>query len=557
MKNADKNPLSTEIIALNQLLVERNNTLAQQEKVLAEKDKKITLLEQTITHLQLKYFGRSSERHVAQEQLSCFNEAEQIEDTTAVIDDASEATEEASETEVSEKDSAEQAETTADDASDASTQKKKPGRINFPAAWPRVKVFHELAEHEKNCSCGCELTEIDEVVSTQLSVVPAQITVIENCRKKYRCDNCKTKAPIAAPLPAQPLPKSCASPSALAYIATAKFLYGLPFYRLENMLQRDDYKLPRATQANWMIGGGNLVQPLINLLVDHQHAGKVIHIDETTVQVLNEEGREAHNKSYFWVTVGGDPDKPAYRFHYNPSRGGAVARDLLEGFKGTVISDDWSVYGGTCAALQLTHIACNDHARRKFKDAQKQQPKKSGVTKADMALNYFSKLYAIEKRIKEMPCDEKKTIRQAESVPVWDHFIEWLEKHKNQVAPESLFGKAMHYTLKLQQKLRHYCTDGALPISNEKAENAIRPFAIARKNFLFFDSPKGATASANLYSLIMSAKYNNLDPYYYLVYVFKYLPRATSVAEIEALLPWALNNDVLNNDFKNDPSYSA
>lgn len=173
-----------------------------------------------------------------------------------------------------------------------------------------------------------------------------------------------------------------------------------------------------------------------------------------------------------------------------------------------------------------------------------------------MALNYFSKLYAIEKRIKALPYDEKKIIRQAESAPIWDNFIEWLEKHKNQVAPESLFGKAMHYTLKLQQKLRHYCTDGALPISNEKAENAIRPFAIARKNFMFFDSPRGATASANLYSLIMSAKYNNLDPYYYLAYVFKYLPRSTSVAEIEKLLPWALSNDELNSDFKNDPSYS-
>lgn len=401
------------------------------------------------------------------------------------------------------------------------------------------------------------LTAIDEVVSTQLSVIPAQITVIENCRKKYRCDNCKNVAPVTAPLPAQPLPKSNASPSALAYIATAKFLYGLPFYRLENMLQRDDYKLPRATQANWMIGCGNLVQPLINLLVDYQHAGSVMHIDETTVQGdLTKRGAEAHNKSYFWVTVGGDPDKPAYRFHYNPSRGGAVARDLLEGFKGAVISDDWSVYGGTCETLQLTHIACNDHARRKFKDAQKQQPKKNAVTKVDMALNYFSKLYAIEKRIKALPYDEKKIIRQAESAPIWDNFIEWLEKHKNQVAPESLFGKAMHYTLKLQQKLRHYCTDGALPISNEKAENAIRPFAIARKNFMFFDSPRGATASANLYSLIMSAKYNNLDPYYYLAYVFKYLPRSTSVAEIEKLLPWALSNDELNSDFKNDPSYS-
>lgn len=277
--------------------------------------------------------------------------------------------------------------------------------------------------------------------------------------------------------------------------------------------------------------------------------------EQTTVQVLNEEGRDPNNKSYFWVTVGGEPDKPVYRFHYNPSRGGAVARDLLDGFKGTVMSDDWGVYGSSCEILKLPHIVCNDHARRKFKDAQKQQPKNTPTTKTDVALNYYVKLYAIERRIKTLSIEEKTAIRQNESVPLWDQFIAWLEKHSNHVAPESLFGKAMHYTLKLQDKLRHYCTDGALPISNEKAENAIRPFAIARKNFMFFDSPKGATASANLYSLIMTAKYNHLDPYYYLAYVFKYLPRATTVEEIETLLPWRLSHDAIKADFENDPSH--
>ena len=176
MKNADISYPLNDLVALNQLLVERDNTIVLKEKSLSEKDKKITLLEQTIAHLQLKYFGRSSERHVAQEQLSCFNEAEQIEDAAVTVG----AGEAASEAEVSEKDSIGQAEATA--SADDATQKKKPGRINFPAAWPRVKVFHELAEHEKHCSCGCALTEIDEVISTQLSVIPAKITVIENCR---------------------------------------------------------------------------------------------------------------------------------------------------------------------------------------------------------------------------------------------------------------------------------------------------------------------------------------------------------------------------------------
>jgi transposase len=133
--------------------------------------------------------------------------------------------------------------------------------------------------------------------------------------------------------------------------------------------------------------------------------------------------------------------------------------------------------------------------QKSVKDAQKQQPKNSPTTKADVALNYYVKLYAIERRIKTLSRAEKTAIRQNESVPIWNQFIAWLEKHSNHVTPESLFGKAMHYTLKLQNKLRHYCTDGALPMSNEKAENAIRPFAVARKNFLFFDSAQGATAT--------------------------------------------------------------
>jgi transposase len=549
MKNTAETYDFNDVQALKQLLVERDSerllnikNISDKEKIITEKDNKITRLELTIAHLQLKYFGRSSERHISPDQPSLFNEAEQLEAVEVPIE--------------LDENTAEENTVVADDVStDNKTVARKPGRIKFPAAWPRVKVFHDLDAHDKNCSCGCALVEIDEVISEQLSIIPAQITVIENCRKKYRCDNCKNLAPVTAPLPAQPLPKSNASPSALAYIATAKFLYGLPFYRLEKMLQRDDYVLPRATQANWMIGSGNLIQPLINIMGDYQLAGSVMHIDETTVQVLNEEGRDPNNKSYFWVTVGGEPDKPVYRFHYNPSRGGAVARDLLEGFKGTVMSDDWGVYGGTCETLMLAHIACNDHARRKFKDAQKQQPKNSPTSKADVALNYYVKLYAIERRIKTLSIEEKTAVRQNESVPIWNQFIAWLEKHSNHVTPESLFGKAMHYTLKLKEKLRHYCTDGALPISNEKAENAIRPFAIARKNFMFFDSPQGATASANLYSLIMTAKYNNLDPYYYLAYVFKYLPRATTVEEIEKLLPWRLSNEVIKADFENDPSH--
>jgi transposase len=203
-------------------------------------------------------------------------------------------------------------------------------------------------------------------------------------------------------------------------------------------------------------------------------------------------------------------------------------------------------------AYQLTHIACNDHARRKFDKAVKDLPKnrqQQGSSRAEMGLNYYKKLYAIERRIKALSATEKRVVRQRESVPLWDAFIVWMETHLQQVTPESSLGKALHYTYKLKDKLRYYCEDGALPMSNQVAENAIRPFAIARKNFLFYDTPAGATASANLYSLMMTARHHGLNPFYYLAHVFKMLPLATTVEEIEALLPWRLSDDLIKRNY--------
>jgi transposase len=533
--------LPNDIYALQQLILERENLfdekiklLESKDSVIEKKDKRIAHLEQMVRYLKLKQFGKSSERHIAPGQESLFNEAEQYSDEHA-------------EEEALVASSAE-AEDYTDSRESTAPQKKKAGRRRLPESLPRHKIYHDIEPADKHCPCGCELKVFDEVTSEQLAVIPAEMYVIQHCRKKYVCPKCPEKAPVTAALPAQPLPKTNASPELLSYIAVSKFLDGLPFYRQEKIWERFDIAVPRATQANWMIGCGNLAQPLVNVMVDYQYQYSLMHIDETPVQVLNEPDKPPDGKKQFWVTVGGPPEKQVFRYHYHPSRGSVVALDLLDGFKGTVMSDDWSVYAKVCEQLQLTHIACNDHARRKFKDAEKEVPqkKKSQVpSKADVALSYYRKLYAIEREIKGLSIDEKTAIRQEKSIPIWSAFIAWMEKHLNQVTPESKFGKALHYTYKLKDKLSYYCTDGSLPMSNEKAENAIRPFAIARKNFLFYDSPKGAEASANLYSLIITAKHHGLNPFYYLAYVFKKLPLAKTVEDIEALLPWRLDNDVL------------
>lgn len=534
-------PLPDDIDALKALISARDVALAEQHKKLSERDKKIAVLEEYVRLLKSQRFGKSSERFVSDRQESLFNEAEQLADeepeTETSVEDG----------EVAEVDSA----STASGNNNSTEHKARPGRRKLPAHLPRVKVIHELPEGQRQCPCGCQLEVFDEAISEQLCIIPADLYVIQHCRQKYRCITCDDQAPVTAPMPAQPFPKSNASPELMANVAVSKFLDGLPFYRQEQIWKRADIDLPRATLARWSIEAGNLAQPLIHLLREHQWAAEVMHIDETPVQVLKEPDKPPEGNKYFWVTASGPPNTPIYLFHYNPSRGSAVADALLEGFRGTVISDDWSVYARVCEKRQLRHIACNDHARRKFDEALKAGPKnKSGkMSKAAMALNYYQKLYAVERKIQGKSQEERLRIRQAESVPLWNQFIEWMEKHIHNTTPESRFGKALNYAYKLREKLKFYSQTGHLPISNQVAENAIRPFAIARKNFLFYDTPKGASASANVYSLIMTAKSHGLDPFYYLAYVFKQLPGAKTVEDVERLLPWNVDGAEMKQSF--------
>ena len=517
------------------LLKQKDDVLKENETTLKDKEKQITILEEYIRFLKHQKFGKNSERHL--DQLSLFNESERI-------------IEEAVEGEVP--NTASSSEPTEEEKNNT----KKRGRRKLPENLPRVKHFHELDTRARQCDCGCQMEAFDDVISEQLAIIPAKLYVIQHCRKKYRCKQCATGIKTA-PLPPQPIPKSNASPELLAYSIVSKFLDGLPFYRQEKIWERMNVALPRATLANWAIkSGGSLLQPLINLLIEHQLKGKYLNIDETTIQVLKEPDKPPDGKKYFWVTVGGLPGKPVYRFHYNPSRGTAVATMLLDDYQGTVISDDWHIYDRACEALSLQHIACNDHARRKFKDAKVVEPKKkdksSTPSRADMALSYYQKIYAIERRIKlmeDVSPEDIQHIRETESLPIWDSFKTWTEKTLLHTNPQSKLGKALSYTYRLWPKLTAYCHDGHLPMSNERAANAIRPFAIARKNFLFFDSPQGAKASENHYSLIMTAKMNGLDPFYYLAYVFKKIPAAVTLEDVEALLPWRVNMDQLKAEF--------
>jgi len=420
--------------------------------------------------------------------------------------------------------------------------RRKRGRKKLPEALPRVEVVHALPAQDQFCiHDGAALAEIGEVISEQLDIIPAKIQVIRHIRKQYAC-SCGQCIKTAA-LPPQPIPKSLASPGLLAHVAVSKYQDALPLYRQETILQRIGVELPRATLANWMIQAGNLIQPLINLLQDRLLAYDIIQMDETTVQVLKEDGKAAQSKSYLWLQRGGPPDQAVVLYNYDPGRGAAVPKRLLEGFKGYLQTDGYDGYNAVVAVNGLTHVGCMAHARRKFSEALKAQGKKKQRGKAHRGLALIQKLYRVEKQARKFTHEERYRHRLQHARPILDEMRAWLDHALPQLPPASTTGKALNYLHNEWDKLIHYLDDGRLEIDNNGAENAIRPFVLGRKNWLFSTSVKGVKASANLYSLIETCKANGLEPYAYLRYLFAELPKAESVEAVEALLPGNLSEE--------------
>jgi transposase len=425
-------------------------------------------------------------------------------------------------------------------------KRKKRGRKPLPDNLPRVDVVHEIPESERHCPHdGALLTEINEVISEQLDIIPAKIQVIRHIRKKYAC-SCG-QCIKTAPLPAQPIPKSMASPGLLAHITVSKYQDALPLYRQETILQRIGVGLPRATLANWMVQAGTLIQPVINLLRDRLLDYDILQMDETTVQVLNEQGKAAQSKSYLWLQRGGPPDQPVVLYDYDPGRGAGVPKRLLAGFTGYLQTDGYDGYNAVVAENALTHVGCMAHARRKFSEAVKAQGKNKKRGKAHRGLALIQKLYRVEKQARRLDPEERYAHRQQQARPVLDDLRSWLDVTLPLVPPTSTTGKALNYLHREWDKLIRYLDDGRIEIDNNGAENAIRPFVVGRKNWLFSASVKGVKASANLYSLIETAKANGLEPYAYLRYLFTALPKAETVEVIEALLPGNVDPDQFKN----------
>ncbi len=439
-------------------------------------------------------------------------------------------------------DEVEQQAHTVDDVEDNNIEvkgytKNRKGRAKLPDHLPREDIIHDLPESEKICPAdGTALKHIADEVSEQLDIIPAQIKVLRHIRKKYACPCCQSHLATASK-PKQPIEKSMASPGLLAYLITNKYVDGLPLYRQERILGRLGIELGRQTMATWMIKSAELLQPLINLIQERILMSSFIHMDETTVQVLKEADYQALKKRYMWVMRACPPDGNGYVFfHYDSSRSAEVVKMLLTDYTGAVMVDGYAAYN-YIDHLDMTRLGCWAHARRKFVDAQRQQPKgKTG--KADQALALIQKLYRIEKSVAALPTSQQRyDYRQLHAQPIIDKIAQWKDKALLQMMKQSPMGKALQYLHGQWDYLIRYLNDGDYPIDNNPAENAIRPFVIGRKNWLFSDTVNGAKASANFYSLIETVKAHDIEPYEYLRWVLQRIPNAYTGDDFENLMP--------------------
>lgn len=472
---------------------------------------------------QHKQFGVSSEK--SPDQLDwLFNEAETIEDVvltekeTALATDDTEATAQVS-------------------------TKKKTGRKPLPKDLPRETRIIDVTAADKVCPCcSGDLHRIGEEKSEQLEYIPASLKVIETLRPKYACRQCEknnsTTPIIIAPVPASPIPKSMATPSLLAHIIGNKYQFALPLYRQEMVFKQLNIDLNRKTLSNWMIRSAAVLEPLLLRLKTQQLAQQVLHADETPVVVIADDNQ----KSYMWVYCSGgdspDPNstlKNIVIYDYQPSRAAACPKEYLTGYAGYLQVDGYAAYDSTGATL----VGCMAHVRRKFIEAQKIQVK-GKVGRADWAVAHIQKLYRVEAQLAGKMVEEKYTLRQQYAVPLLNEFKVWLDKSAQQVAPKTALGMAVAYTMRQWEKLTTYTQHGQLSIDNNRAERAIKPFVIGRKNWLFSNTASGAKASAILYSIIETAKANGLNPVKYVELLLTEIPRRDTGDDLENLMPWAV-----------------
>lgn len=506
-------------------LQDENGTLKEENtrlfSELEEAQAKIRLYEEQLRLSAQKRFGKSADTVVTQEQCSFFNEPEVI-----------------------------QRPDQEEPAIEVATHRRRKRGLNRDSfdELPLERIEYDLSDDEKSCPvCEQPLHLMTVEIRQELKVIPAQVIRVEHVKKVYTCRHCQEhdiKTPvIAAKAPAPVIPGSFVSASLLAYILYQKFAAALPLYRQEQTFKNFGIDLSRQTMSNWIVKGSILhLEPLYRLMKKHLEQESYLMADETPLRVLTKDGEPASSKAYMWLYRSGKYGKPMALFEYQPSRSGRHAGKFLKNFKGFLQTDGYKGYN---EVKNVTCVLCFAHARHHYTDALKAMPKGSPQTgtNAHEAIRMIGEMFAFEKALakEDLTPEERKKRRIDGLKPMMTAYFSWVKTMAQNTLPKSTFGKALNYSLKQQSEFENILCDGQCELSTNLAEQQIKPFVIARKNFLFCKTANGATASATAFSLIQSAKLNELNPYEYLKYLLEQMPTIDRENEtaLEPFLPWS------------------
>jgi len=414
----------------------------------------------------------------------------------------------------------------------------------LPEDLPVEIIEHELPEKDKNCpECGNELHAMGKETREEIKIIPAKAVIIRHVRYVYACRNCETTSDhvpiVKADMPEPVIKGGFASPETVAHIAVQKFMMASPLYRQEQEWKQNGILLSRQTMANWLIKSSNdWLEPLYEKLRQKLLEHSVLHVDETTVQVLKEPGKAAQSKSYMWLyRTSGEAKNQIILYDYQPDRRYIRPREFLEGFKGFIHTDGYEGYHKLPDDIIV--VGCLAHLRRKFFDGLKILPdEKKKDSMLLKGVEYCDRLFSYEREFASLTPEERFNKRQQFSKPLFDEFYHWIEGLS--AMPSSMLGKAVYYARTQKKYIERYLTDGRLEISNNRAERSIKPFVTGRKNWLFSNTPAGARSSAVYYSIIVTAIENGLNPFEYLTWILIQMPnlgRPGYAASVEELLP--------------------
>jgi len=420
-------------------------------------------------------------------------------------------------------------------------KKKKTGKRKDDLSRLPIEVIeHVLPEEDRLCpECGGEMHAMGHDTRREIVIIPAQAKVVEHKRSVYSCRNCEKNndhVPIVkADMPAPLIKNSVASPSAVAYVMTQKYVMCVPLYRQEKNWERQGLILSRQTLANWVvICALSILMPLYIRLRELLLTNEVLHADESTLQVLHEPGRAAVTKSFMWLyRSSGFTERHIIYFEYQQTRSHIHPKAFLEGFKGYLHADGYPAYHKLTG---MTIVGCWVHCRRKFIDALKTIPKAERESSvAQEAVQRIGALFHMEDKWAGLAADKRYLLRLEKSKPKAEAFFNWLELQS--ILPKTATGRAIHYALSQREWLMNVYLDGRTELSNNRIENSVRPYALGRRNWLFCNTVNGANASAIVYTIIETAIANNLKPFEYLEFLLETAPAATPKT-IDTLLPW-------------------